>query len=65
MVFPLGMCSSANNAMAVETGWPAYPTISLIFFWIAFGAWAIVAIAAVLRLWTAGTRHLPSRHGLR
>ncbi|MGZ8749029.1 MAG: tellurite resistance/C4-dicarboxylate transporter family protein, partial [Mycobacterium sp.] len=37
-VFPLGMYSSATYAMAVETGWRSFVTISLTFFWIAFAA---------------------------
>lgn len=65
MVFPLGMYSSASHAMAVETGWHVLPSVSLIFFWVAFAVWAIVAVAAVSRLWTVGICHLPSRHGLR
>ncbi|SEH62883.1 Tellurite resistance protein TehA [Mycolicibacterium rutilum] len=65
MVFPLGMYSAATRAMAVETGWPALPTISLAFFWIAFAAWVIVVIAGLRMLWNTRVRHLPSRHGLR
>jgi tellurite resistance protein TehA-like permease len=48
-VFPLGMYSSATYAMAVETGWQSLTTISLVFFWIAFAAWTIVAIAGLSR----------------
>ncbi|OBI76667.1 hypothetical protein A5663_00225 [Mycobacterium sp. E740] len=51
MVFPLGMYSAATHAMAVETGWPVLPGVSLAFFWIAFAAWLIVTIAGVLSLW--------------
>ena len=47
MVFPLGMYSSATFAMEVETGWRPFRTMSLVFFWIAFVAWALVAVAAV------------------
>lgn len=65
MVFPLGMYSAATNAMAVETGWLALPVISQVFFWIAFAAWVIVSIGAVLRLKTVGVRHLLSGHGHR
>ncbi len=65
MVFPLGMYSAATNAMAVETGWLALPTISQAFFWIAFAAWVVVTIGAVLRLRTVRLRHLPSGHGHR
>ncbi len=48
-VFPLGMYSSATYAMAVETGWRWFAIISLVFFWIAFTAWLIVAIGLLLR----------------
>lgn len=48
-VFPLGMYSSATYAMAVETGWHWLTIISLAFFWIAFAAWTIVAIADAAR----------------
>jgi tellurite resistance protein TehA-like permease len=48
-VFPLGMYSSATYAMAVETGWRWFLTISLTFFWLAFGAWLIVAGGALVR----------------
>ena len=46
-VFPLGMYSSATYATAVETGWRALTTISLVFFWIALAAWLLtLAISA-------------------
>ncbi|MFV9632195.1 tellurite resistance/C4-dicarboxylate transporter family protein [Mycobacterium neumannii] len=64
MVFPLGMYSAASHAMAVETGWHGLPTISLVFFWLAFAAWIAVSIAGVLRV-SAWFRHLPSGHGHR
>ena len=47
MVFPLGMYSGATFAMLVETGWQPFRTTSLVFFWIALLAWALVAVAAV------------------
>lgn len=62
MVFPLGMYSAATHAMAIETGWSALPTISQVFFWIAFAAWIVVSIGAVLRLRTVGVRDLLSGH---
>ena len=43
-VFPLGMYSSATYATAVETGWQSLITVSLVFLWIAFAAWALVAV---------------------
>jgi tellurite resistance protein TehA-like permease len=49
-VFPLGMYSSATYAMAVETGWQRFTTISLAFFWIALAAWATVAVGGVRNL---------------
>jgi tellurite resistance protein TehA-like permease len=50
MVFPLGMYSSATFAMARETGVAAIATVSLVFFWVAFVAWLIVAVAGLVRL---------------
>jgi tellurite resistance protein TehA-like permease len=49
-VFPLGMYSSATYATAVEMSWRSLTTISLAFFWTAFTAWTLVAIADLLRL---------------
>ena len=40
-VFPLGMYSSATFATAVETGWHALTTVSLVFFWVALAAWLL------------------------
>jgi tellurite resistance protein TehA-like permease len=48
-VFPLGMYSSATYAMAVETGWQWFTTISLTVFWIALAAWLTAAVEALLR----------------
>ena len=58
MVSPLGMYSSATYAMAVETGWAALPTISLVFFWIALSTWLVVAIAGLWRLCLLSKREL-------
>lgn len=49
MVFPLGMYSAASHAMAGETGWHGLPSISAVFFWVAFATWLVVSIAGVLR----------------
>jgi tellurite resistance protein TehA-like permease len=49
-VFPLGMYSSATYATAVETGWHWLTALSLVFFWIALGAWVIVALQALARI---------------
>jgi tellurite resistance protein TehA-like permease len=49
MVFPLGMYAAATYAMAVDTGWSALPTVSLVFFWIACVAWVVVAVGLLLR----------------
>jgi hypothetical protein len=40
---PLGIYSSATYATAIETGWRWLVVVSLVFFWIAFAAWLIVA----------------------
>ena len=53
-VFPLGMYSAATYAMGVETGWRSLTVVSLVFFWIAFAAWVIVAIDLLLRFRRAG-----------
>jgi tellurite resistance protein TehA-like permease len=50
MVFPLGMYSAATFAMAGETRLAALVTVSLVFFWVAFAVWLIVACAGLLRL---------------
>jgi tellurite resistance protein TehA-like permease len=60
-VFPLGMYSSATYATAVETGWRWLTAVSLVFFWIAFAAWLVTALAALSRIGSppapaAGTR---------
>lgn len=63
-VFPLGMYSSATYATAVETGWRWLTVVSLVFFWIAFSAWVIVAIQSPLRFrrsHAAGTPSGPTR----
>jgi tellurite resistance protein TehA-like permease len=46
-VFPLGMYSAATYATGVETGWRSLTAVSLVFFWIAFPAWGIVAIESL------------------
>ncbi|MGB6207924.1 tellurite resistance/C4-dicarboxylate transporter family protein [Mycobacterium sp.] len=50
LVFPLGMYSVATEAMAAELSMRSLQTISLVFFWDAFAAWLIVAVAGLLRL---------------
>lgn len=60
MVFPLGMYSAATHAMAAETGWLAVPTVSLVFFWIAFAAWVIVTLVGLRWLWNVRRSPLPS-----
>lgn len=59
-VFPLGMYSSATYAMAIETGWQWFVTISLTFFWIAFAAWLIVAVTTLLRFRRSRAAGAPS-----
>jgi tellurite resistance protein TehA-like permease len=49
MVFPLGMYSAATFAMAREIGVSALVTVSLVFFWVAFAVWVVVAVAGSLR----------------
>jgi tellurite resistance protein TehA-like permease len=56
MVFPLGMYSSASFAMTIETRWRPFQAVSLVFFWIAFAAWLLVALAAVVAFRRAQTR---------
>ena len=59
-VFPLGMYSSATYAMAVETGWRWFVTISLTFFWIAFAAWLTVAGVELVRFQRSCVADAPS-----
>ncbi len=42
-VFPLGMYSTASAATAIELHMRSLWTISLVFFWIAFTVWTLVA----------------------
>lgn len=42
-VFPIGMYAAASCASADELELPALGTVSLVFFWAAFAAWAAVA----------------------
>lgn len=46
-VFPIGMYAAASSATARTLGMPALATISLVFFWIAFAIWMILAIGLV------------------
>lgn len=55
-VFPLGMYSSATYATAVETGWHWLTAVSLVFFWIAFAAWTLTALHALVRFRRARSR---------
>jgi tellurite resistance protein TehA-like permease len=55
-VFPLGMYSSATYASAVETGWPALRSISMLFCWIALAAWTVVAFVGVARVSASRSR---------
>jgi tellurite resistance protein TehA-like permease len=50
MVFPLGMYSAATLATSHETGWRGLHTVSLLFFWVAFTVWGIVAAGACAKL---------------
>jgi tellurite resistance protein TehA-like permease len=43
-VFPLGMYSAASAATATQLHMRSLATISLVFFWIAFTVWTLVAI---------------------
>jgi tellurite resistance protein TehA-like permease len=56
MVFPLGMYSAATYAMAIETGWSALRTVSLVYLWIASAAWLLVALLALLGFRRAQSR---------
>ncbi len=63
LVFPLGMYSAATAAMAAELTAPALATVSLIFFWNALTAWAIVAVAGLLRARALSAAALRRRGG--
>jgi hypothetical protein len=43
------MYSAATFAMLREVGWPPFRVVSLVFFWIAFAAWLLVALLALRR----------------
>lgn len=43
-VFPLGMYATATAATAPRLHLPALTTVSLVFFWIAFSVWVIIAV---------------------
>ncbi|MBV8996542.1 MAG: tellurite resistance/C4-dicarboxylate transporter family protein [Pseudonocardiales bacterium] len=43
-VFPLGMYSAASAATAMQLHMRSLRTVSLVFFWIAFTVWTLVAI---------------------
>ncbi len=49
-VFPLGMFASASAATALALNLRSLSTISLVFFWIAFAVWLLVAVGQGLRL---------------
>jgi tellurite resistance protein TehA-like permease len=46
-VFPLGMYSAATAATARRFDIPALTTVSLVFFWVAFTAWSLVATGLI------------------
>lgn len=46
-VFPLGMYAAATAATGARMHLPALATVSLVFFWIAFAVWTIVAVGMV------------------
>lgn len=48
-VFPIGMYSAATSAVGRELGVPQLATVSLVFFWIAFTIWLLVATGLVHR----------------
>lgn len=57
-VFPLGMYASATAAAAVRLHLRSLTTISLVFFWVAFAVWVLVATGLVQIFLAA---RLPSR----
>ena len=59
-VFPLGMYSAATYATAVETGWRWLTMVSLVFFWIAFAAWVIVATGSLVEFRRSRAADTPS-----
>ncbi len=54
-VFPLGMYSAASEATGTELHMHSLETVSLVFFWIAFVVWTLVAVGAVR--FVLGYRH--------
>jgi tellurite resistance protein TehA-like permease len=59
-VFPLGMYSAATYATAVETSWRWLTMVSLVFFWIAFAAWVIVATGSLVEFQRSRAADTPS-----
>jgi tellurite resistance protein TehA-like permease len=59
-VFPLGMYSAATYATAVETGVRWLTVVSLVFFWIAFATWVIVAIGSLVEFRRSRAADTPS-----
>ncbi|WAX57577.1 tellurite resistance/C4-dicarboxylate transporter family protein [Jatrophihabitans cynanchi] len=43
-VFPIGMYAAANSALAVQFQLRSLRTISLVFFWVGFVVWLLVAV---------------------
>jgi tellurite resistance protein TehA-like permease len=64
-VFPIGMYSAATSATATTLAIPALVTVSLVFFWIAFTLWSLVAVGllhtAIARLTQHASAHRPAR----
>jgi hypothetical protein len=57
---PAGNVLVGDVCPAVETGWHWLTVVSLVFFWIAFAAWVIVAIELLLRFRRSRAADTPS-----
>jgi tellurite resistance protein TehA-like permease len=62
-VFPLGMYSAATAETSVELHMRSLATISLVFFWIAFTAWLLVAVGGAHVALVRWRRMPTHRHG--
>lgn len=64
-VFPIGMYSAASSEVGRQLGWPQLVTVSLVFFWVAFTIWLLVATGLVHGGLARVASHLGGKRGTR
>ncbi|MEO9175243.1 MAG: C4-dicarboxylate ABC transporter, partial [Gaiellales bacterium] len=62
-VFPLGMYSAATAETSVTLHLQSLATVSLVFFWLAFTAWLLVAVGGVHLARTSSRKAGPGATG--